>query len=666
MLFGITISVQERELVRPIVRFRASAGLVAVVLSSLLVSCSLFQSRNGLKTGYYLPLVAQLRQASSVTQAQVTYKDACDQPQSYPLSDLLQEAIQRKTGLVFEKVVPGGKGPTPTVVDGYVDVALGLNQVDLVIYRKAKRSYPASVTLGLDFAYTDTEGTVLFRKKLQSSSNGEVEVTSEGSCQVKGIDKVVQEAVAMVTDGMAIQLGESTKIREQVVARKSGVPRPTSPGTPPPLSVQGPPDVPPQSLPTMPALPTMPVPAEATRMLEPPPSDEPNKLTFRAIMRDQNRNLVLHGGEAIVVEVEVKNEGPGEVQGVEIQVSGTPALTEHLSGLITVGVLRSGEVKRVTLDGTIGAVKEPIQAELILTVHAGSTSVKLPSGKKFVVAMKPESDAEAALLPVDVDQLPRRAGKLKQPKALGIAIGVEQFRDAGLPRVRYATRDAEVMGTYLKSIVGIPADRVRTLVDSQALKLDIAEVLEEWLPRQVDPATVVYVYYSGLGVVDGTTGAVSLVPFDGLATANSRVYSLRRLQEALMKLPIERAIVMLDVSLEPTAGADSSTKVAPMWEPEGSPRDRLMWMIGNRTVQESHRYDPGQHGLFTYQLLKGLGGGADIDKDGTILAGELCTYARGQVTKMAREQFANEQQPVCIPGPGQGALSRLQPVARFK
>jgi Caspase domain len=661
MIFGITIFVQSSDLGRRIVRWSTSVGVAAAVLSSLWTGCSLFQSRSGLKTGYYLPLVAQLRQASSVTGAQVTYKDACDQPQSFPIGDLLQEAIQRKTGLVFEKVVTGQKETASPGVDGYVDVALGFDHTDLVIYRKAKRSYPATVTLGLDFAYLDTEGTVLFRKKLQSSSSGEVDVASEGSCEVKGFEKVVQGAIATVTDGMAKQLGESTKIREQAVARKAGTPRPTSAGSPPPLSVQGPPHVEPPPTP-----PTVPSPAEAARVPVAPPADELTTLTFRAIVRDQNRNLLLHGGEAVAVEVEVKNEGPGVVQGVEIQVSGTPALTEHLSGLITVGELRSGEVKRVTLDGTIGAVKEAVQAELILTLRAGSTSVKLPSAKKFVVAMKPESDAEAALFPVDVDQLPKRAWKLKQPKAVGITIGVEQFRDTGTPRIRYAARDAEVMAMYLKSIVGIPADRVRTFVDSQAMKHDLAEVFEEWLPRQVDPTSVVYVYYSGLGVVDGTSGAVSLVPFDGPASTNSRVYSLRRLQEALTKLPVERAIVMLDVSLEPTPGADPATKVAPIWEPEGSPKDRLMWMVGNRTVQESHRYDPGQHGLFTYQLLKGLGGGADIDKDGMILAGELCTYAKGQVTKMAREQFANEQQPACIPGPGQGALSRLQPVARYK
>lgn len=45
-----------------------------------------------------------------------------------------------------------------------------------------------------------------------------------------------------------------------------------------------------------------------------------------------------------------------------------------------------------------------------------------------------------------------------------------------------------------------------------------------------------------------------------------------------------------------------------------------MWMIGNRAVQEAHSFDLGQHGLFTYQLLRGFAGAADFDKDGRILA----------------------------------------------
>jgi hypothetical protein len=167
-------------------------------------------------------------------------------------------------------------------------------------------------------------------------------------------------------------------------------------------------------------------------------------------------------------------------------------------------------------------------------------------------------------------------------------------------------------------------------------------------------------------MVEPTTGAVSMIPFDGMAASRARLYSLRRLQESLAALPIQRAVVMLDLSLEPPLGTEVKGTITPLWEQEGRGKEKIMWMIGNRAAQDTHTYDPGRHGLFAYQLLKGLGGAADLDKNGTIFTGELCTYAKGQVLKMAREQYGNEQEPLCLPGPGQGALVRLQPVARFK
>jgi hypothetical protein len=383
-------------------------------------------------------------------------------------------------------------------------------------------------------------------------------------------------------------------------------------------------------------------------------------------MRDQNRNLVVHTGEAIAIEVEVKNEGRGSAQAVEVVVSGSPALIERLPSVLAVGDLPSGEMKRVVVEGKIGPVKEPTQGELLLALRTGSTGAQLPAGKKFLLAMKPESAAKTDAMPIDVDELPKRAGKLKQPKAIGIAIGIERFRENATARVKYAARDAKTVSAYLQSVGGIPAERIRTLTDTHALKNDVAELLEDWLPKQVDASTVVYVYVAGRGVVEGATGAVSLIPFDGAAAPGGRLYSLRRLQEALTKLPIQRAIVMLELSLEASQGSDAPEKISPAWESDGAAKDKIMWMVGNRSVQEAHPYDPGQHGLFTYHLLKGLAGSGDIDKDGTILAGELCAYARGQVSKLAREQFANEQDPLCIPAPGQGATSRLQPLATFK
>jgi len=618
---------------RPSFLYRAASGVAVGLCVATMTSCSLFSSQDDATIGYYLPLTVQLRSDPSIAGAQLTYQDACGQRQSLPISAPLQETLRRKTGRVFEKVLTGEPGSS-SAPDGYVDAALGLAQVDLTIPRKANKSYPATVTMGLNFAYTAADGRVLYSKKIQSIGRGEVDVT-EASCEVKGLDKIAQEAMGYVTDGMAKQLGTSNNIIDAAQARQAG-------GS--------------KAAPLQPAV-AVPVPV---------PVDEPATVIFRAIVRNEHRNQVFQTGEAVAIEIEVKNEGPGTARAVELLVTAMPTSIERIPSVVSVGDLQPGGVKHLTLDGKVGMVKDAMQEEVTLMLRAGSPSVQLPSAKKFLVAMKPESATEAVALPVEVDQLPTRTSILKQPKAVGIVIGVGRFRESGIARVKYAARDAEVMATYLKSIGGIPSERVRTLVDTHALKSELAEVLEEWLPKQVDSTTVVYVSVTGRGVVEATTGAVSMMLFDSTATSGTRLYSLRRLQESLAKLPIQRAVVMLDLSLELAPGKEAADKIAPLWEQEGSGKEKIMWMVGNRGLQESHNYDPGRHGLFTYQLLKGLGGAADFDKNGTILAGELCTYTKWQVLKVAREQYGNEQQPLCLPGPGQGASVRLQPVARFK
>ena len=613
--------------------FRIALWVVAGLCVVTLTSCSLFSSRDGATIGYYLPLTVQLRSDPSIAEAQLTYQDACGQRQSLPIGTPLQDMLKHKTGRVFEKVLTG-ETASSSVPDGYVATALGLAHVDLAIPRKANKSYPATVTMGLDFAYTAADGTVLYSKKIQSIGRGEVDVT-EASCEVKGLDKIAQEAMGYVTDGMANQLGTSNKIIDAAEARKADGPKADEPKS-------------------------------AAAIPVPVPVDGPATVIFRAIVRNENRNQVLHTGEAVAIEIEVKNEGPGTARAVELSVTATPPLIERIPSVVSVGDLQPGEVKHMTLDGKVGTVKAAMQAELTLILRAGSSSVQLPSPKKFLVAMKPESAPEAVALPVEVDQLPKRTSILKQPKAVGIVIGVGRFRESGIARVKYAARDAEVMATYLTSIGGIPSKRVRALVDTHALKSDLVEVLEEWLPKQVDPTSVVYVSVTGRGVVEATTGAVSMLLFDSTATSGARLYSLRRLQRSLEKLPIQRAVVLLDLSLELAPGKEAAGMIAPLWEQEGSGKEKIMWMVGNRVVRESYSYDPGRHGLFVYQLLKGLGGAADLDKNGTILAGELCTYTKWQVLKVAQEQYGNEQEPLCLPGPGQGASVRLQPVARFK
>ena len=638
-----------------------SRSSLAFLLLALCVSsgCQFFGQRGNLPTHYNLPLTVQLRMDQSIAAASLDYRDACGQALALPIRDGLETQLKKRMGQVFERVHLA-PGPSTGAVDGVVDTALGFRQVDLFIPRKANKSYPATVTLGMEFSYTDDRGAVLVSKKLQSAATGEVEARAE-SCAISGLDKVAEEAAAKLVEGMAQQLGTATKIREQAQFRKGGDRGPLLPASVPPAAPAAAP---------LAATPAVPPVAGSTPQAAAPASVIPSgstQLSFRTIIRDDNQNHVLEQRESFSVEFEVKNEGAVVAEGVEVELSGHAAIVGGLKSPVSLGTLQPGEVRRVAVDGKVGTVADTEQAELICALRA-SANVLLPSAKKFFVAIRPDAGATVEVLSVDVDQLPSRNGKSAQPNSVGIAIGVGAFRDPAVPAVRFAAHDAEVMGGYFKTALGVPPQKVKVLSDAKALKDDLIEVFEQWLPKQGGPQATVYIYLSGRAVVDQETGVVSLLPYDGTRAAASRTFSLARLQRALTKASVKHAVLMLDLSLEPSSGFDPGRVVPPRWaqqDSSGEP-DRVMLMIGNSGLQEAQAYQPGQHGLFTYFLLKGLRGAADLDKSGTVLSGELCEYVHDQVDAVTRGATGGGQPTLCLPMGGRQPVLTGIPLSKIR
>ena len=509
---------------------------------------------------------------------------------------------------------------------------------------------------------------MLHSKKLQSSATGEVEARAD-SCHISNIEEVAHSAITTLVQGVAQQLGTATKIREQAQFRK------TNRGAVSPLASQSAASGESASLvkTVSPAPVSSGVAAHSDAGLFPlAPSEAqsadrastPTALSFRTIIRDENQNHVLEQQETFSVEFEVRNEGTAVAEAVEIDLSGHVALVGGLKTPVSLGALQPGEVRRVAVDGKVGAISTAEQAELICALRA-SSNVELPSSKKFFVAIRPERSDTVEVLSVDVDQLPKANGKLVQSNAIGVAIGVGTFRDSTMPGVKFSAHDAEIMGRYFQRILGIPSRRVKVVIDNHALKDDLIEVFEQWLPKQSEPRTTAYIYVSGRAVVDQETGIVSLLPYDGSRAGASRAFSLARLHRALAKASLKQAVLMMDLSLEPSPGSDSGRLVPLRWAGQDSngTSDRVMLMIGNSGLQEAQAYQAGQHGLFTYFLLKGLRGAADLDKNGTVLSGELCAYVHGQVASLARSAASDTQQPICIPEAGRTSPMRAIPLS---
>ncbi|ALA57180.1 exported protein of unknown function [Nitrospira moscoviensis] len=631
------------------------AALCAVAAAAILCAgCSWYQRvmrGDGLAGVTPVPLAPVLRFSPTVPAAAIPYQNACGEPASLPIASQLTEVIPQKLGRVFTGLAADPGPGRPAGSDGVIEIGLGLKQIDVAVLRPMRAGYPVTVTIGLDATFLADDGTVLFTKKLQSAGQGEVKVR-EQSCDIAGLEPVVREAVELAGEGIARQAAESIRIREFADRRKADRP-----------AVAAVPAGAPAAAETIAENPTPAIRNVEQQTAESAPV-QPVALTFRAILRDENRDQLLHHEESLTVEIEVKNDGAVEAKGIEVVLSGTPALLAAFPPTFSIGDLQPGEMKRTAGTGRVLAPKEPLQAELVLSLRSATPVEAVPLDKKFTVLIKPEPAAAGEAV-ADVDQPPKPAAALKQPKAVIVAIGVGRYRDEQVASVKYAGRDAEVMAGYLRALANVPEDRVRVLVDTHALKQDLAETFDEWLPKRVDPSTVVYVFFSGRALVDGVTGAVSLVPFDGTTSAIHRLYSVRRLQESLARASIHKAILMFDVSLEPAPGVDPATVPQPVWDAEGGERkDQMMWMVAHKGLQEAHGYEPARHGLFTYHLLRGLQGLADVDHDGTVVAGELCTYARSHTNRIAREQFGNEQDPLCLPPPGQGAMVRIHPMAK--
>lgn len=290
------------------------------------------------------------------------------------------------------------------------------------------------------------------------------------------------------------------------------------------------------------------------------------------------------------------------------------------------------------------------------------------AGRGGSAAVRPVQAEASPGRTIDVDQVPERVRGYERRKAVGIAIGVGAFHDPEVPVVKFASHDAEVMARYLRAVGGIPAWQVKVVTDDHALKEDLVEVLENWLPQHVEPGGDVLVFFSGRAMVDPVTGAVSLFPYEGTPTSPVRLFSLRRLQAALTRMPLQHAVLLLDVTLTVPPDSVCHKGQSPIWDATAPTTGdtKLVQIIGISEVQGAHQYERGRHGLFTFHLLRGLGGEADADGDGLVSLGELFDYVRTQVPKAARAEYGHEQEPMSVPPLDPKAQARNLPLARVK
>jgi len=380
------------------------------------------------------------------------------------------------------------------------------------------------------------------------------------------------------------------------------------------------------------------------------------KLTFFVDLNDGEATLPVSAREvAQQIQAQLRQAG--------LQVSGS---AQHADGVLKLATRagRSNVVATLERDGvTLVDVDAPLpDSERLFAREIAKNALGAlygaPAFWSFVrdraqaaslqvaVAVPPKPSSEASQEKTSPEILSAPITKMRQPDSYAVVVGIEKYRGA-FPEATGAEQDARLFREFAIRTLGVPESHIRLLVGQDASKADLEAVLEEWLPNQPrrSPSNT-YFYFSGHGAPDARTGEGYIMPFDGdPAYLKTKALSVKRVYDLLGAVPQSRTIAFIDSCF---SGSGGRSVLAPGTRPlitvkSARPNSgSLVALTASTASQVSGPSDGGTHGLFTYQLLRGLSGLADRDGDRTVTLFELETFVKRHVSEDARR--ANRDQ----------------------
>ncbi len=248
---------------------------------------------------------------------------------------------------------------------------------------------------------------------------------------------------------------------------------------------------------------------------------------------------------------------------------------------------------------------------------------------------------------------------------LAVVIGVGSYEHSSIPKLRYAVPDAEAIYQVLVGPAGFKKENVLLLTDRGALKptlRNIKSALGTFLARSAQKNDMVLIFFAGHGAPEADVRGLErdglakyLIPSDAdPSDLYATALSMDEIHTVFGRIEAERLIMFVDACYSGAVGgrtfASSRVRTRDM-AIDDQFLDRLTRAKGRAIVTASRPSEVSVeltelgHGLFTYYLIEGLKGAADLNRDGVVTLQELYEYVEGQVSRKSRAVGGN-QHPV--------------------
>ena len=224
-------------------------------------------------------------------------------------------------------------------------------------------------------------------------------------------------------------------------------------------------------------------------------------------------------------------------------------------------------------------------------------------------------------------------------------IGINDYRH--IPHLKYANNDARAFADYMRGHMGLDGEHLFELYDREATIFNIKSLLGTTLRNKAcHPEDTVYIFFAGHGAPESDPAGPNE---DGIAkyilAHDSNVDDLYtsalpmdEIARIFSRIRAERVVLFADTCYSGGSGgrtvlaAGMRTSITDKFLERiaGVGKGRII-LTSSSAREVSQESDELKHGYFTYYLLEGLRGPADISLDGEVDVDEIYRYLNKHV-----------------------------------
>lgn len=263
--------------------------------------------------------------------------------------------------------------------------------------------------------------------------------------------------------------------------------------------------------------------------------------------------------------------------------------------------------------------------------HTGELIEGYWENGKFNLALEEELGLTDSMLVIPPDSLENKgysSQKTLRPRVFAVVVGISDYQGSELD-LSYSDRDAQLFYNHLHQAMPneVASGKAVLLLNERATLSNIQAALSNVFSTSNSNDFIIF-YFSGHGSVG------EFVPYNhsvGLRHADLKNYFKNT--EAKFRL------VVADACFSGSIGTANETSVSSTQDLYDS---RLAVIMSSKPDQYSMELGSLEQGVFSYYLIRGMQGLADLNQDKYVTAGELFMYTKNKVSN----HTANSQIPV--------------------